>query len=158
MDPLARPSPWSTCTPSPAPQGPEWTLRLAHLPGPRAPRHQHHRALNVPETSGVVVSAEKLKSEGESHSIVSDSATPRTIQSMQFSRPEYRSSLSLLQGIFPTQGSNRSLLHCRQILHQLSYQGSPRILERVVYPFSSRYSRPRNRTGVSCIAGRFFIK
>ena len=34
-------------------------------------------------------------------------------------------SLSLLQGIFPTQESNRSLLHCRWILYQLSYQGSP---------------------------------
>ena len=34
-------------------------------------------------------------------------------------------SLSLLQRIFPTQESNRGLLHCRQILYQLSYQGSP---------------------------------
>ena len=33
--------------------------------------------------------------------------------------------LTLLQGIFPTQGSNPGLLRCRQILHQLSYQGSP---------------------------------
>jgi len=33
-------------------------------------------------------------------------------------------SLSLLQGIFPTQGSNPRLSHCRQILYQLSYQGS----------------------------------
>ena len=32
----------------------------------------------------------------------------------------------LLQGIFPTQGSNPCLLHCRQILYQLSYKGSPR--------------------------------
>ena len=31
-------------------------------------------------------------------------------------------SLSLLQGIFPTQESNWGLLHCREILHQLSYQ------------------------------------
>ena len=30
----------------------------------------------------------------------------------------------LLQGIFPTQESNSSLLHCRQILYRLSYQGS----------------------------------
>ena len=30
-------------------------------------------------------------------------------------------SLSLLQGIFPTQRSNWGLLHCRQILYQLSY-------------------------------------
>ena len=35
--------------------------------------------------------------------------------------------LSLLQGIFPTQESNWSLLNCRQILYQLSYQGSPTI-------------------------------
>ena len=34
-------------------------------------------------------------------------------------------SLSLLQWIFPTQESNRGLLHCRQVLYQLSYQGSP---------------------------------
>ena len=33
-------------------------------------------------------------------------------------------SLSLLQGIFPTQELNRGLLHCRWILYQLSYQGS----------------------------------
>jgi len=34
-------------------------------------------------------------------------------------------SLSLLQGIFPRQESNQVLLHCRQILYQLSYHGSP---------------------------------
>ena len=34
-------------------------------------------------------------------------------------------SLSLLQGIFPTQGSNPGLLHCRRILYQLSHKGSP---------------------------------
>ena len=33
-------------------------------------------------------------------------------------------SLSLLQGIFQIQESNWGLLHCRQILYQLSYQGS----------------------------------
>ena len=32
---------------------------------------------------------------------------------------------SLLQGIFPSQGLNRGLLHCRQILSHLSRQGSP---------------------------------
>ena len=31
---------------------------------------------------------------------------------------------SLLQGIFLTQGSNPGLLHCRQILYRLSYQGN----------------------------------
>ena len=34
-------------------------------------------------------------------------------------------SIPLLQGIFPTQELNQGLLHCRQILYQLSYQGSP---------------------------------
>ena len=33
--------------------------------------------------------------------------------------------LSLLQRIFLTQESNRGLLHCRRILYQLSYEGSP---------------------------------
>ena len=58
-------------------------------------------------------------------------------------------SLSLLQGIFPTQGSNPGLSHCRW--YQLSHKGSPRILEWVAYPFSRGSSRPRNQTGVSCM-------
>ena len=66
-------------------------------------------------------------------------------------------SLSLLQGIFPTQGSNPGLHHGRQILYQLIHQWSPRILEWVAYPFSSSSSRPRNWIGVSCNAGRFFL-
>ena len=61
-------------------------------------------------------------------------------------------SLSLLQGIFPAQGSNLGLPHFRWILYQLSRLGSPRILEWV----SSGSSRPRNRTGVSYISGGFF--
>ena len=119
-------------------------------------------------------------------------------------------SLSLLQQIFLTQDSNQGLLHCRQILYQLSYQGNPtichvidldlfiiivrysanfnsirclgeseaaqlcltlcdptacslpsssvhgifqvRILEWV--PFSRESSQPRDRSRVSCIAGR----
>ena len=66
-------------------------------------------------------------------------------------------SLSLLQGIFPTQGLNGGLPHCRQILHQQSHQGKPRILEWVACSFSSRCCRPRNLTRVSCIVGGFFI-
>ena len=65
-------------------------------------------------------------------------------------------SLSLLQGIFPTQGSNPVLLHCRRVLYQLNQEGSPRIMEWVAYPFSTESSQPRNRTRVSFIAGRFF--
>ena len=66
-------------------------------------------------------------------------------------------SLSLLQGIFPTQGLNPGLLHYRQILYQLSHKGSPRILQWVAYLFSSGSSRPRNRTRVSCIAGGWYF-
>ena len=52
-------------------------------------------------------------------------ATQWTVRSMEFSRPEHWSGQpSLLQGIFPTQGSNWGLLHYRQTLYQLSYQGS----------------------------------
>ena len=65
-------------------------------------------------------------------------------------------SLSLLQGIFPTQGSNPGLPHCRWLLYQLSHKRSPGILEWVAYPFSRGSSWSRNRTGVSCIVGRFF--
>jgi len=36
-------------------------------------------------------------------------------------------SLSLLQGLFPTQGLNSGLLHCRQTLYQLSHKGRPEV-------------------------------
>jgi len=64
-------------------------------------------------------------------------------------------SLSLLQGIFPTQGSNTGFPHWRWILYQLSHKGRPRTLEWVAYPFFSGSSWPRNWTGVSYISGRF---
>ena len=63
---------------------------------------------------------------------------------------------ALFQGIIPTQGSNPGLPHCRWILYHLSHQGSRRILEWVACPFSKGTSRPRNQSGVSCIAGGFF--
>ena len=85
-------------------------------------------------------------------------------------------SLSLRQGIFPTQGSrilgwvtvpfSRGSSRPRDqiqvscvagwILYQLSHQGSLRTLEWVVYPFSSGSSWGRNQTRASCIAGRLF--
>ena len=60
-------------------------------------------------------------------------------------------SLSLLQWLFPAQGSNPGLPHYRWILYQLSHPGSPRILEWVIYS-SSRGIFP---TQVSLTAGRF---
>ena len=107
--------------------------------------------------------------------------------SLESSRQEYWSRQPfLLQGIFSTQGSNLSLLHCRQILYCLSHYGSPVQMnlctkqkqihrhkklihgyqiekvkgeeenERYGISFSRGSSRPRDRAQVSCIACRFF--
>ena len=96
--------------------------------------------------------------ESESCSDVSCSLRPHGLHSPWNSPGQNTGvgSLSLLQRIFPTQGSNPGLPHCRWILYQLSHKGSPRILEWVAYPFSSASSWPRNGTRVSSIAGRFF--
>ena len=50
-------------------------------------------------------------------------------------------SLSLLQQIFPTQESNLGLLHCRQILYQLSYQGSLFSQRQAFIKYRFRFSR-----------------
>ena len=94
----------------------------------------------------------------ESRSVVSHSCDPHGLYSPWNSPGQNTAvgSLSLLQRIFPIQGSNPGLRHCRKILYQLSHKGSPRIPEWVPYHFSSGSSRPRNRTGVSCVAGGFF--
>ena len=99
-----------------------------------------------------------LETESENCSVVSDSLQPHGLYSPWNSLGQNTGvgSLSLLQGIFPIQGSNPGLPCCRRILYQLSRKGSPRILEWVAYPFSSGSSWPRNWTGVSCIAGGFF--
>ena len=64
----------------------------------------------------------------ESHSFVSDFLRPHGLYS-PWNSPGQNArvgSLSLLQGIFPTQGSNPGLPYCRRILYQLSQKGSPR--------------------------------
>ena len=76
---------------------------------------------------------------GQSHSVLSDALRPHGLCSL-WNTPGQNTrvgSLSILQGIFPTQGSNADLPHCRPILYQLSHKGSPRILGWVAYPFSS---------------------
>ena len=75
-------------------------------------------------------------------------------------------SLSLPQRIFLIQETSRSSRiqefpiqespALQRILYKLNHKGSPRILEWVAYPFSRGTPHPRNWTGVSCIAGRFF--
>ena len=63
-------------------------------------------------------------------SVMSNSATPWTVACWLFclwDSPGQNTGVgshSLLQVIFPSQGSNPGLLHCRQILYHLSYQGS----------------------------------
>ena len=73
-----------------------------------------------------------IKVKKRSHSVVSDSLWPcgllahQAPQSTEFSRQEYWSGLPFPSpGIFPTQGSNLGLPHCRQMLYCLSHQGSP---------------------------------
>ena len=64
--------------------------------------------------------------ERDSRSVVSDSLRPHGLYSPWNSSGQKTGvgSLSLLQGIFPTQGSNPGLPHCRRILYQLSHKGS----------------------------------
>ena len=68
-----------------------------------------------------------MKSESEICSVMSDSLQPHGLYSSWNSLAQNTGvgSLSLLQGIVPTQGSNPGLPHCRQILYQLSHKGSP---------------------------------
>ena len=93
-------------------------------------QREYHKALSS------VVSLE-FSSESESHSVVSDSLQPHGLYSPWNSPGKNAGvgNLSLLQGIFPTQGSNPGLPHCRQILYQLSHKGSPRILKWAAYLF-----------------------
>ena len=84
----------------------------------------------------------KRKKVNESHTIVSNSLGPHGLNSSCNSPGQNTGvdSLSLLQGIFSTQGLNPGLPHCGWILYQLSHKGSPKILEWLAYPFSSRSS------------------
>ena len=76
-------------------------------------------------------------SESDSHSIMSDSLWPHGLYSPWNSPGQNTGvdSRSLLQGIFPSQGLNQGLPHCRWILYQLSYQGSPWLLITMYFYF-----------------------
>ena len=68
----------------------------------------------------------KCNTKSESCSVVSNSLLLHGLYSSWNSPGQNTGvgSLSLLQGIFLTQGSNPGLPHCRQILYQLSHKGS----------------------------------
>ena len=70
--------------------------------------------------------------------------------SMEFSRQEltilFHSGMgnhSVLQGIFPTQDLNPGFLNCRQILYQLSHEGSPSVIMLLLLLLLSRVSHVR---------------
>ena len=71
-------------------------------------------------------------SENEICSIVSDSVRPHGLYIPWHSPGQNTGvgSYSLLQGIFPTQGSNQGLLHYRCIPYQLNHQGSQNSMRR----------------------------
>ena len=100
-----------------------------------------------------------LMSESESCSVMSNSLQPHGLYSPGNSPGQNTGvgSRSLLQRIFPTQGRQPGLPHCRcRFFTSWATRGSPRILEWVDYPFSRGSSWPRNQPGVSCIAGDSF--
>ena len=90
------------------------------------------------------------RSEGLSHSVRSDSLRPHGVQPARLLCPWNSpgkntgvSCHSLLQGIFPTQGS-----HCRQILHHLSSERSPGSPGKSIkIPFLSEYKKTTNHMG-----------
>ena len=102
-------------------------MHLLSKMGKRINKATHSHRQFIKEEKGTVAIGDKSGS--ESHSVVSASVNSA-------GQDTGVGSLSLLQGIFPTQGLNPGLWHCRYILYQLSHKRSPRILEWVVYPFS----------------------
>ena len=64
-------------------------------------------------------------------------------------------SLSLLQGLFPTQESNPGLPHCRQILYQLSYQYLPR--KYLLEIFTKMSHKKKTEKPVRCVTRLSFL-
>ena len=97
-------------------------LRASASPTPYSGVKLHLNISVVTNGRACGISYEMLES--ESHLVVSDSLWPHGLYS-QWNSPDQDTgvgSLSLLQGIFPTQGLNPGLPHCRQFLYQLSHR------------------------------------
>ena len=83
------------------------------------------------------------------HSVVPNSKKPHGLQPTRLFRPwDFLGKDTgvgchfLLQGIFPTQGSNLGLLHCSQILYWLSYKGNTKItylVHKIHLHYTSQY-------------------
>ena len=113
-------------------------------------RHLHEQEKQKTKTKG----NDKYKrhtvkvKESESRSVVSDSVSPWTHS--PWPSPVQNTavgSLSRLQGTFPTPGSNLGLLHCRQILYQLSHKGKPWTVV-CQAPLSMEFSRQEYWSGL----------
>ena len=81
----------------------------------------------------------------EGHSVMSDSLRPHGLYSPWNSLGQNTGvgSLSLLQGISPTQGSNPGIPHCRWILYQLSHKGSPAMFIAAAFTRAKTQKQPK---------------
>ena len=104
-----------------------WVLRPSYKWGVCLHQTNKQKSLRMFKVSSFSALSEAAS---ESRSVVTNSLWPHGLYSPWNSLDHNTGvgSLSLLQGIFATQGSNPGLPHCRQILYQLSHKGSPRIL------------------------------
>ena len=97
----------------------------------------HHHNFRQNECLLLSSTMEGFGNISESRSVMSDSLQPHGLFSPWTSPGQNIGvgSCSLLQGIFPTQGSNQGLLHCRQIFYHLNQWGilQARILEWVAW-------------------------
>ena len=102
-----------------------------------------HASAGDPQRVRQNLATEQEQSENVSCSVTSDSATPWTMQPARllcaWDSPGKNTGVgchSLLQGIFPTRGSNLGFLHYRQILYCLNHKGSPKYV--VILPSGHR--------------------
>ena len=119
---FSRPSP-STC-----PYSNFWLMfNVSFFKISSGPLTSLHQLNHTWATCNSLKLSKTLSEWSESCSVVSDSLWPHRLYNPWNSPCQNTGvgSLSLLKGIFPTQGSNPALLHWRQILYQLSYPGSP---------------------------------
>ena len=136
------------------------------LDGPRAlgshgtPRHQlvpphHHHDRR--SQANARISCAGLRSRAQLLQSCLTLCNPWTIQSV---KPPGQNtgvhSPSTSPRHLPTPGSNPGLLHCSQLLYQPSHHGRPRILHWVASPCSRGSWQPKNQSGLSCMASRFF--
>ena len=92
-------------------------------------KHVHHYILEAHNLSSFR-ELERNFSSGQSYFYLDDTFKVDTLAAEPQEKPKNTGmcSLSLLQGIFPIQELNWGLWLCRQILYQLSHQGSPKLI------------------------------